>query len=38
MNDVRYIDVEIDCKKIGKMAIIFIKSTLAWKLELVTFQ
>ena len=28
MNDVRYIDVEIDCKKIGKMTVIFIKSTL----------
>jgi hypothetical protein len=25
MNDVRYIDVEIDSKKIGKMTIIFIK-------------
>jgi len=28
MYDVRYIDVEIDCKKIGEMTIIFIKSTL----------
>jgi hypothetical protein len=28
MNDVRYIDVEIDCQKLGKMTIIFIKSTL----------
>jgi len=28
MNDVRYIDVEIDCKTIGKMTTIFIKSTL----------
>jgi len=26
--NVRYVDVEIDCKKIGKMTIIFIKSTL----------
>jgi hypothetical protein len=28
VNDVRYIDVEIDCKKMGKMTIIYIKSTL----------
>jgi hypothetical protein len=28
MNDVRYIGVGIDCKKIGKMTIIYIKSTL----------
>jgi len=28
MNDVRYIDVETDCKKIVKMTNIFIKSTL----------
>jgi len=26
--NVRYVDVEIDCQKIGKMTIIFIKSTL----------
>ena len=28
MYDVRFIDVEIDCKKIGEMTIILIKSTL----------